>query len=745
MSHLPHLIIDLALILGAAAVITVIFKWLKQPLVLGYIIAGILISSNFRWFPNIHEIDNVKVWAEIGIIFLLFSLGLEFSFKKLATVGGSASVSAFVEAIGMAGIGIVIGTVLKWPLMDSIYLGAALAVSSTTIIIKAVEELGLKQKKFATLVFGILIVEDLITIAILVILTTLSVSKTVDGGEMLFSLAKLVFFIVLWFISGIFFIPTFLKRARKFMNDETLLVLSIALCFLMVLLAAKAGFSPALGAFVMGSLLAETTKAERIEHLVKPVKDLFGAIFFVSVGMMIDLTTIGNYIIPIILITVGCIVGKIITTGIGAYIAGNSLKVSLQTGMSLAQIGEFSFIIAALGLSLNATSHFLYPIIIAVSGITTFTTPYLIRGSEPFYKWIDKKLPEKLKNTLNKYSSEAATMSSVNDFQRLLKSFIINIIVFSVIIVGLVYLSSYYLGPWLLYNTQFYLGGFTPIFLTILVMLPFLYGLLTRNERNEAFAKVFSQNKYKGPIWAMRLIKIATCLFAIIFLINQFYSMQIALSVAIIIFLIFVLLQKRIQRYYDRIETRFIQNLNDRELQAEILALEKEAAKRNVTLAPWDAHMTTFEIQPEMSFIGSSLSELKWREKVGINIAKIKRGNINIVSPTGNERIYPGDILYVICTDLQEKKMNVLLRPDKKLLENQGEVEMELEKFTIENDSPYKDKSIALSGLRTDTNGLVVGIEREGKRILNPESGTVLLEGDVVWLVGEKKLVQKYT
>ncbi|HRO71867.1 MAG TPA: cation:proton antiporter, partial [Chitinophagaceae bacterium] len=380
MNHLPNLITDLALILGSAAIMTLVFKMLRQPLVLGYIIAGILVSPNFTWLPSIVETDNVTVWAEIGVIFLLFSLGLEFSFRKLAQVGGSASVSAFVEAIGMSALGYACGKLLGWSTMDSIYLGAALAVSSTTIIIKAVEELGLKKKKFATLVFGILIVEDLITIAILVLLTTLSVSQQFVGSEMLLSVLKLIFFLILWFVAGIFFIPTILKKARNLMSDETLLIVSISMCLLMVYLAAKVGFSPALGAFVMGSLLAETTKAERIEHLVKPVKDLFGAIFFVSVGMLIDLATLGDYILPILLITVICIIGKIITTGFGAYISGNSLKVSLQTGMSLAQIGEFSFIIAALGVTLGATSNFLYPIIVAVSGITTFTTPYLIKA-----------------------------------------------------------------------------------------------------------------------------------------------------------------------------------------------------------------------------------------------------------------------------------------------------------------------------------------------------------------------------
>lgn len=741
MNHLPHLITDLALILGVAAFMTVVFKWLKQPLVLGYIIAGIFVGSSVTWFPSITEKENVQVLAEIGVIFLLFSLGLEFSFRKLAQVGGSSTVSALVEAVGMSALGYGLGKLLGWGTMDSLYLGAALAVSSTTIIIKAVEELGLKKKKFATLVFGILIVEDLITIAILVLLTTLSVSQQFDGWEMVLSMLKLIFFLILWFVVGIFFIPTILKKARRLLNDETLLIVSVSLCLLMVFLAAKVGFSYALGAFVMGSLLAETTKAERIEHLVKPVKDLFGAIFFVSVGMMIDVTTIGQYAVPIILITLACIFGKVVTTGLGAYISGNSLKVSLQTGMSLAQIGEFSFIIAALGVSLSATSEFLYPIIVAVSGITTFTTPYLIKASSPFYEWIDSRLPERWRKSLTRYSSEATTITAASDFQQVLKSFIINSLVFSVLIGAIVYLSSTYVAPWVDANTDYAFGGITAALITLLFMAPLVWGLIVRNERNESFARIYAQQKYRGPIWVMRGIKLALSVLFIIFLLNRFFSLNIALYGAILLMILFMIFRKKIQRLYDRIENRFIMNLNDRDLQEEIRVLEAQAARRNVTLAPWDAHMTTFDVDPEVSVIGKTLQELKWREQIGVNVAMIKRGQLTIATPQKNDRIFPGDKLFIICTDAQEKKMNAILRPDKKLVDKQEEVDVQLDKFTVEHDSGLIGKTIRGSGIRTATRGLVVGIERNGVRILNPESDTIFEEGDVVWIVGEKKLL----
>lgn len=745
MNHLPPLITDLALILGAAAIITLIFKYLKQPLVLGYIIAGILVSPNFKFTPSILEVHNVQVWAEIGVIFLLFSLGLEFSFKKLVKVGGSSSVAASVEAVGMSSLGYGAGVLMGWSTMDSIFLGATLAVSSTTIIIKAIDELNLKKKKFASLVFGVLIVEDIIAIGILVLLSTFATTQSFISWETGLSILKLIFFLILWFVAGIFFIPTLLKKARNLINDEILLTVSLAMCLMMVFLASEVGFSPALGAFVMGSLLAETTKAERIEHLIAPVKDLFGAIFFVSVGMLINLETIGDYFGPILIITVVCILGKVLTTGLGAFISGNTLKVSLQTGMSLAQIGEFSFIIASLGVSLKVTSEFLYPVIVAVSGITTFTTPYLIKWSTPLFYWIDKRLPERLKNSMAKYSSEAQTITAVSDWQQVLRSFIVNIIVFSVILIAIIYLSSSVLLPFVSQYLEDRLGAVSASGLTLLLMAPFLWALTVRNEQTESFARIFSQQRYKGPIWIMRGIKIALALFFILFVLNRFFYLAIAMIAAVLMIVFFVAFRHRIQALYDKLETRFIANLNDRELQQELRELELQASLRNVALAPWDAHLTTFEIVPESSVIGKTLEELRWRELIGVNVAMIKRGQITIVVPQKHERIYPCDRLFVICTDAQEVKMNAILRPERKTLERFRDAEVELDKFTIESDSPFLNKTIRESGLRSATNGLVVGIERKGVRILNPESTMIFEQGDVVWIVGEKRLLDKVT
>lgn len=741
MNHFPQLITDLALMLGVAAVVTLLFKKLRQPLVLGYIVAGMIVSQNFELFPSVIKTEDIQVWAEIGVIFLLFSLGLEFSFKKLAQVGGSASIAAFVEAVGMSTLGYGLGWLMGWSTIDSIFLGAALAISSTTIILKAVEELGLKKKKFATLVFGILIVEDIIAIVLLALLSTFSGGLQLMSWDTLLSVGKLIFYLILWFLAGIFFIPTLLKKLRTLMNDETLLVVSIAMCLMMVYLAAIAGFSPALGAFVMGSLLAETSKAEKIEHLVVPVKDLFGAIFFVSVGMLIDLRVIAEYIIPITLISLLCIAGKILTTGLGAFISGNTLKVSLQTGMSLAQIGEFSFIIAALGSSLKITSEFLYPVIIAVSGFTTFTTPYLIRASEPLYKRIEKGLPEKWKTRLLNYSAEAQTITTISDWKAVLHSFRNNLLLFSVILGAIIYMAGTFLPPWIQQYSEGTFGSVTAAGITLLLMSPFLWGLMVRNEQNEAFIRIYRQQKYVGPIWLMRGIKIVLALFFIIFLVNRFFSFQVAVYAAGGMLAAFIIFRKKIELFYNRIENRFIRNLNDRELQEELRLLELQASRRNVAMAPWDAHMTTFDVPPEAGFVGKTLEQLQWREQIGINVAKIKRGELTIANPQRHDIIYPGDKLFIICTDAQEKKMNALLRPDKKILENLEDVKVDLGTFTIERHSPFLHKTIRESGIRSQTNGLVVGIERNGIRILNPESSLVFEEGDVVWIVGEKNLI----
>lgn len=730
MIHLPNLIMDLALILGSAAVTTLIFKRLKQPLVLGYLIAGFLVGPYFALFPSVKEEGNIRVWSEIGVIFLLFSLGLEFSFKKLMKVGGAASITALVEVLAMLGLGYATGQLLGWSMMDSIFLGGVLSVSSTTIIIRAFDELGVKGQKFAGLVFGILVVEDLIAIVLLVLLSTLAVSQQFAGQEMLISVVKLVFFLVLWFIGGIFFIPTLLKRTKSLMSEETLLVTSIALCLLMVVLATQVGFSPALGAFIMGSILAETTQAEKIEHLVKSVKDLFGAIFFVSVGMLIDPKMLQIYLGPVLLIVLVTLMGKTISTTIGAVISGQPLKTSVQAGMSLAQIGEFSFIIATLGLTLNVTSDFLYPIAVAVSAVTTFTTPYMIKVAEPFYGWLDKRIPVKWKSSLARYSSGAQTISQASDWQVVLKGYVINMVICTVIILAIGLLSSLYLLPRVNEIVDVRWSKVITAILTFLVMMPFLWALAVRRVETTAFSNLFAQNKYKGPLWLLRIARIALAVFLIGLMLDRFYSFTIAFSVTLLFIIVLVIFSRRIQVFYDRLEARFFKNFNAREAAQE--AAEKE---RRPVLAPWDAHLASFNVRPDWEGVGKTLEELGLREKYGVNIAVIERGERLIPIPPKSERLYPGDRLQVIGTDEQITLFRAYIEQHLPEIK-QVKTEVELRRYEVQPGSLVYGKTIRQSGIRELARGLVVGIERGEDRILNPISDMMLENGDVVWVVG---------
>ncbi|TAM94760.1 MAG: cation:proton antiporter, partial [Chitinophagaceae bacterium] len=481
MDNLHQLITDLALILGSAGIVTIIFKKLKQPVVLGYIIAGLLVSPNFKLFPTITDIESIRVWADIGVIFLLFSLGLEFSFKKLVKIGPTAGITGIFEVSMMLLTGFIAGRLMGWSFIDSLFLGGIISISSTTIIIRAFEELGVKTMKFAGMVLGVLVIEDLAAVLLLVLLSTVAVSKNFSGGAMLFSVLKLVFFLILWFLAGIYLLPTFLKRTKKLMNEETLLVVSLGLCLIMVALATQAGFSSALGAFIMGSILAETSQNEKIIHLVKPVKDLFGAIFFVSVGMLINLSVLAQYILPVILLTLVVIAGKTINATIGSLIAGQPLKQSVQTGMSLAQIGEFSFIIATLGLTLKVTSSFLYPIAVGVSVLTTFCSPYLIRLSEPFYHWIEKHLPEKWITYLNRYSSGAQKIRTVSTWRLLIRAYLRTIIINTVIIIGIILITTNYLKPFLQeWIKNSFNATLVSTIITLLLIAPFLWALTIR-------------------------------------------------------------------------------------------------------------------------------------------------------------------------------------------------------------------------------------------------------------------------
>ncbi|MFY0483565.1 cation:proton antiporter [Flavobacterium sp. PLA-1-15] len=731
--HLQPLITDLGLILMTAGVAVLLFKKIKQPLVLGYLIAGFLAGSNFDFFPSITDHKSVEVWAEIGVIFLLFSLGLEFSFKKLMKVGGTASITAITQIICMVFIGFSVGHWMGWNTMDSIFLGATLSISSTTIILRAFDELNVKGKKFAGIVFGALIVEDIVAIIMMVLLSTIAVSQQFSGMELIQSVLKLVFFLTLWFVGGIFFVPTLLRKAKSLLTDEMLLIISIALCLLMVILAANVGFSPALGAFIMGSIIAETTQAEKIEHLIKPVKDLFGAVFFVSVGMLINIDTLVEYAVPVVIITLVTIFGKAFSSTIGALLSGQPLKQSVQTGMSLAQIGEFSFIIATLGMTLGVISEFLYPIVVAVSAITTFTTPFLIKFSTDFSDKLEKTLPVKWVKAIDKYSTNTEAIKSVSDWQMVLRANMTQIIIHSVIIVAVILLSSEYILP-LVESSQF--GNAIAALITLFILSPFFWALSLRRVAAKQVQVLMKERKYRGPIIMIVLLRMLLTLFYLGFLLNTFFSPEIALIALVIAVAVYFIFPKKLNGQYHKIENHFISNLNAREI-------VKAGRSRN-DLTPWDGHMTTFEIAKESNIAGMTLAELELREKLGINIAFIRRGEVMINIPGRNERLFPGDEVCVIGTDNQVQEFKVYLdKHEIEIPEKAPETDLVLKQIELKNEE-FIGKSIRESQIREKTKGLVVGIERNRKRILNPESHLILEQFDILWVVGSKKLLANF-
>lgn len=730
--HLQPLIRDLGLILMTAAVAVLLFRLIKQPLVLGYLIAGFLAGNHFDFFPSVKDIKSVEVWAEIGVIFLLFSLGLEFSFKKLMKVGGTASITAVTQIVTMVSLGYLVGQWIGWKPMDSLFLGVILSISSTTIILKTFEELGVKTQKFAGIVVGSLIVQDIVAILMMVLLSTIAVSQQFSGSELLLSVFKLIFFLIIWFVGGIFFIPTLLKKAKKILTDEMLLIISLALCLMMVILAANVGFSPALGAFIMGSIIAETTQAEHIEHLVKPVKDLFGAVFFVSVGMLINPETLYDYAFPVALLTLVVLLGQSISSTIGALLAGQPLKQSVQTGMSLSQIGEFSFIIATLGMTLNVTSDFLYPIVVAVSAVTAFTTPFMVKFSTPFSEYLEKKLPRKWIKKIERYSANAQSIKLVSNWQIVVRAFLTQVVIHSVIIVAITLLSSKFILP-LVEGSPF--ANIFGALITLVIISPFLWALSLRRVAVKEVAILREERKYRGPILMMILMRMLLALFYIGFLLNIFFSPIIAFISLISAVVIYFVFPKKLNAQYHKIEGHFLKNLNAREI--------KKVIRSRSDLTPWDGHMSTFDIAPTSNIAGKTLNELRIREQLGINIAFIKRGEIMINIPNKNERLFPGDEICIIGTDKQVKEFKSYLHQNEIEVPEISETDIILKQLELK-DEEFIGATIRDSQLREKTNALIVGIERSGRRILNPESNMILEKNDILWVVGSKKLLTTF-
>ena len=744
MSHLATLISDLALILVCAGLMTLLFKKLKQPLVLGYVVAGFLASPHMPYTPSVMDTANIQTWADIGVVFLLFALGLDFSLKKIAKVGGAAVIAACTIIFCMILLGIAVGTGFGWKRMDCIFLGGMIAMSSTTIIYKAFDDLGLRKKQFAGLVLSVLILEDILAIVLMVMLSTMAASHNFEGAEMMESILKLMFFLILWFVVGIYLIPGLLKRCRKLMSDETLLIVSLGLCFAMVVIASQTGFSPAFGAFIMGSILAETAEAESVERLVNPVKDLFGAVFFVSVGMMVDPAMIVQYAGPILAITLAVILGQAVFGTLGVLLSGQPLKMAMQCGFSLTQIGEFAFIIASLGVSLKVTSDFLYPIVVAVSVITTFLTPYMIRLAGPASTFVDSHLPERWHVWLERYANGSHTVNHESLWKRLIVSLVRITVVYSIVSIAVIAIAFRLLVPLLREALPGVWGSLVAALIIVLVISPFLRAIMIKKNHSVEFTTLWKESRAnRAPLVATIILRILVAAGFVMFVIGGLFKMSIGLVLGVaVLLLILMIMSRQLKKQSILIERTFFQNLRYRDMRAEYMGEKKtEYAGR---LLSRDLHLTDYVVPAEAEWAGRTLGELSFGSRYGVHVVSILRGKRRFNIPGASVRLFPQDKIQVIGTDEElavfSKDMEQASALDTDVVEKSETI---LRQFKVDENSPFLGKTLREAGIREQYHCLIVGVERSDETLHAPDPREPFMVDDVVWVVGESEDVYK--
>ena len=744
MAELPTMIQDLALILIVAGIVTLVFKQLKQPLVLGYIVAGFLVSPHMPYTASVVDTENVQLWADIGVMFLLFSLGLDFSFKKILKMGASPIISTITIIFSMAMLGMIAGHAFGWSKMDCIFLSGMLAMSSTTIIYKAFDDLGLRQQQFAGLVMSVLILEDILAIVMMVMLSAIASGNNPDGGQMLGAIVKIGFFLVLWLVVGIFAIPLFLRSVRRLINNEVLLIVSLGMCCAMAVFSTKVGFSSAFGAFIMGSILAETIEAEKIEHLVEPVKNLFGAIFFVSVGMLVDPHILMSYAVPILALVLTILVGQAVFGSFSFMLGGESLKSAMRCGFSMAQIGEFSFIIASLGLSLGVISDFLYPVVVAVSVITTFLTPYMIRLATPAYSALEHRLPSRLITALNHFSMSHPNSQKSSQWRRLLTQMTINTLIYSILAAATIALMFTFFLPFMRgllpgWELHWYANAITGV-LTVLFISPFLRAMVMKKNRSEEWKALWEEsNRNHMPLLFTVLVRVVIAVCFIFYICNYLSHFTNAIMITIGVVAVTVMVFSRsIKRRSILLERLFINNLRSRDIEAQVHGKKRPLYEGK--LLDRDIHIADFTVPSNSMWMGSTLKELNLGKRYGVHISSILRGGFRMNIPNGDYLIFPGDHLQVIGSDEQLSRFHHDLESD--LISEDLELEnreMKLHQLIIGPNSPFVGKTMQESGIRSIYSCMVVGLE-EGKENLSPVAPTRRFqEGDIIWVVGEEE------
>ena len=744
MAELPTLIKDLALILIVAGIVTLVFKRLKQPLVLGYIVAGFLVSPHMPYTASVMDSENVHLWADIGVMFLLFSLGLDFSFKKILKMGASPIISTITIIFCMSMLGVLAGHAFGWSKMDCIFLGGMLAMSSTTIIYKAFDDLGLRQQQFAGLVMSVLILEDILAIVMMVMLSAIASGSNPDGGQMLDSILRIGFFLVLWLVVGIFAVPLFLRSVRKLINDEVLLIVALGMCCAMAVISTKVGFSSAFGAFIMGSILAETIEAEKIEKLVEPVKNLFGAIFFVSVGMLVDPEILVSYAIPIAALVLTILIGQAVFGSFAFMLGGESLKSAMRCGFSMAQIGEFSFIIASLGLSLGVISDYLYPVVVAVSVITTFLTPYMIRLATPAYNTLEHRLPTKLISSLNQLTMSRPDSQKSSLWRSLLTQMLVNTIIYSILSSAVIALMFTFFLPFVQklfpgWELHWYANAITGV-LTVVFISPFLRAMVMKKNRSPEWRALWSEsNRNHLPLLFTILVRGVVAVNFIFYICHFLSRFTNAIMITIgVVAVVLIVVSRTVKRRSILLERLFINNLRSRDIEAQVHGKKRPLYEGK--LLDRDIHIAEFDIPANSLWMGSTLKELNLGRKYGVHVSSILRGGFRMNIPNGDYLLFPGDRLQVIGSDEQLARFandikNDIMSDDL-YIENR---EMKLRQLIISNESPFVGKTLQESGIRSIYGCMVVGLE-EGKENLSSFSATrKFQEGDIIWVVGEEE------
>lgn len=745
MAEIPHLIQDLALILMVAGLVTLLFKKLRQPLVLGYIVAGFLVSPHMPYLMSVVDKADIQTWADIGVMFLLFSLGLDFSFKKILKMGMAPVIAALTIIFCMMALGTGVGTLFGWSRMNCLFLAGMLAMSSTTIIYKALDDLGLRQQRFAGLVMSVLILEDVLAIVMMVMLSTIARGANPDGSMMIESVGKIVFFLVLWFVVGIFLIPPFLRKTRRLMNDETLVVVALGLCCAMAVLSTTVGFSSAFGAFVMGSILAETIEADKITTVVEPVKNLFGAIFFVSVGMLVDPAILVSYAVPILVLVLTILVGQAIFGTMGFMLSGQPLKTAMRCGFSMAQIGEFAFIIASLGLSLRVISDFLYPVVVAVSVITTFLTPYMMKAAIPCYEIMERRLPRKWIRRLDHMGAiHHTTQTEDNHWRALLKAMAWNVVIYSILSAAVVAIMLSIFLPFMRrllpgWELHWWANGITGV-LTVAMISPFLRSMIMKKNHSEEFKALWTESRLNRlPLIFTVLVRVAIGAGFIFYICNYLSRFQNALIITIALVVVLLMaLSRRLKHRSIRLERLFVQNLRSRDIAAQVSGKRRPLFEGH--LLDRDIHISEFIVPVDSLWAGKTLAQLKLGNRFGVHVSSILRGSHRINIPDGNMMLFVGDKLQAIGNDEQLNIMNAAMQAE--LLPEDADIEhreMKLQKLVITADSPLVGKTLKESNVRQRYNFMVVGVEEGQKNLTMINPNRRFEVGDIVWVVGEEK------